>query len=291
MLPQLKHRLVIGLALVIGALCWLLALGALTAADGSTGLSLMDAHIGTLPAIFVLLATGLPAMLVALIAASTGNPLTGAFTISGSLVLLAAMGGRIDGYLQRSTLPDGYRPLVTEALIWLVMLAVIFILIDRLRIKVRPGLSRLAPQKHLGTRTQLTLPSTKPLLAGVVAVALGGFFGTVLIQSSDGGQVNGSLMLGFGVAALIAQMTVPQRNPIVILLSPMLVAAAAYLWVSRSYSSEDAMLADLYSQNLFNLALALPIQYAGSGIAGCAMGVGLAQTLDHVRHSTVVTTS
>lgn len=291
MLPQLKHRLVIGLSLVIGALCWLLALGSLTAADGSTGLSLMDAHVGTVPAIFVVLATGLPAILVALVAASTGNPLAGAFTVSGSLVLLAAMGGRIDGYLRRSVLPDGFKPLVIESLIWLIMLAAIFVLIDRLRGKARPALAKLTPQKHLGTRTQLTLPGTMPLLAGAVTAALGGFFCGVLIQSPDGGQVNGSLMLGFGAAALIGQMTVPQRNPIMILLSPMLVAAAAYLWVSRSYNSEDAVLAALYTQDLLNLALAMPIHYASSGICGCAMGVGLAQTLEHVRHTTVITAS
>ncbi len=289
MLPQLKHRLIIGLCLVTGALCWLLALGSLTAADGSTGLSLMDAHVGTLPAILVVLATGLPAILVALVAASTGNPLAGAFTISGSLVLLTAIGGRIDGYLQRTALPDGFRPLIIEALIWLALLAIIFVAIDRMRIKARPSLAKLVTQKHLGTRTQYTLPGAKPLLAGVVAAVAGAFLCNILIQSSDGGQVNGSLMLGFGVAALIAQMTVPQRNPIVILLSPMLVAAAAYLWVARSYSTEDALLADLYTQNILHLAMALPIQYAASGITGCTLGVGLAQTLDHVRQNTVVT--
>jgi len=289
MLPQLKHRLIIGLSLVIGAMCWLLAMGTLTPADGSTGLSLMDAHIGTVPAIFVVLATGLPAILVALVVASTGNPLAGTFTVSGSLVLLAAMGGPIDGYLYRSTLPHGYRTLVAESIVWLVLLAVIFVAIDRLRIKVRPGLAKLTVKQHLGTRTQLALPGTKPLLAGVVAAIVGAFLCNILIQSPDGGQVNGSLMLGFGLAALIAQMTVPQRNPIVILLSPMLVAAVAYLWVARSYSSPDAMLADLYDHNLLNLALAMPIHYAASGITGCAMGVGMAQTLEHVRHSTVVT--
>ncbi len=289
MLPQLKHRLVIGLSLVIGGLCWLLARGALTAADGSTGLSLMDAHVGTPTAILVLIAAGLPAILLGLLAASTGNPLTGVFTLSGSLILLAAMGGRIDGYLYRTDLPDGYRPLAIEAVIWLVLLAVVFIVIDRLRTHLRPSLRILTPKKHLGTRTQLTLPGVKPLLAGLVTAVGGAFLCNILIQSSDGGQVNGSLMLGFGTAALIANMTVPQRNPIVILLSPLFVATVAYMWITRSYTSTDAILADLYSHNLPSLALALPIQYASAGITGCALGVGLAQTLEHVRHTTIVT--
>jgi hypothetical protein len=289
MLPQLKHRLVIGISLVIGGLCWLLALGALTAADGSTGLSLMDAHVGTPTAVLVLLATGLPAIIVGLVAASTGNPLTGVFTISGSLLLLGAMGGRIDGYLQRSELPAGYQPLVIESVIWLVFLAVVFMTIDRLRTRVRPSLRILAPKTHLGTRTQLTLPGARPMIAGLVTAVGGAFICNILIQSSDGGQVNGSLMLGFGVAALIANMAVPQRNPLAILLSPMFVAAAAYIWVLRSYTTTDAILADLYTHKLLNLALALPIQYASAGITGCALGIGLAQTLEHVRHTTVVT--
>jgi hypothetical protein len=289
MLPQLKHRLVIGLSLVIGAFCWLLALGALTAADGSTGLSLMDARVGLVPAVVIVLAAGLPAIIAGLIAASTGNPLAGTFTISFSLMPLAAMGGSIEGYLKRTELPGGFRPLASEAIIWLVLLAVIFIVIDRLRTKVRPGLQKLAVKRHMGTRTQLAFPSLRPLLAGLVAAGAGAFICNILIQTSDGGQVNCGLILGFGVAAMIAQLTVPHRNPLVILLSPLLVAAVAYLYTAWAYPAGDELLYDLYSRNLLNLALALPIQYASSGVAGCALGIGLAQTLDHARHTSTAT--
>ncbi len=288
MLPQLKHRLVIGLSLVIGGLCWLLALGALTAADGSTGLSLMDAHVGTPSAVLIVIAAGLPAIILGLVTASTGNPLAGTFTVCGSLLLLGSMGGSIDGYLRRTELQAGFRPLAVEAVIWLVLLALVIILIDRLQTKVRPGLNMLATAQHLGTRTELTLPNGPALLAGLITAVAGAFICNLLIQSSDGGHVNGSLLLGFGVAALIGNMAIPQRNPVVILLSPMAVALAAYLWVARSYTTTDALLADLYSHNLLNLALALPIQYASAGITGCVLGVGLAQTLEHVRHTTAV---
>jgi len=289
MLPQLKHRLVIGLSLVIGGLCWLLALGALTAADGSTGLSLMDAHVGTVSAVLVVIAAGLPAMILGLVTASTGNPLAGTFTVSGSLLLLGSMGGSIDGYLRRGELPAGYRPLAIEAVIWLVLLAVVIVGIDRLQTRVRPGLRFLATQRHLGTRTKLTWPNGPALLAGLITAVAGAFICNLLIQSSDGGQVNGALLLGFGVAALVGNMAIPQRNPVVILLSPLAVALVAYLWVAQSYPTTDALLADLYTHHLLNLALALPIQYASAGITGCALGVGLAQTLEHVRHTTVVT--
>ncbi len=289
MLPQLKHRLLIGLSLVTAGMCWLLALGALTPADGSTGLSLMDAHVGTPTAVLILFAAGIPAIIAGLVVASTGNPLTGVFTVTGSLLLLGSMGGSIDGYLLRANLPTDFQSLAIESGIWLVMLTVVFVGIDRLRIMVRPKLQWFAPKHHLGTRTHLTFPGAKPLLAGLITAAGGAFICNLLIQSPDGGQVNGSLILGFGVAALIGNMAVPQRNPLVILLSPMLVAALAYLWVARSYPTPDVMLFDIYTHNLLNLTLALPIQYASAGITGCALGVGLAQTLEHVRHTTAIT--
>jgi len=289
MLPQLKHRLVIGLSLVIGGLCWLLALGALIAADGSTGLSLMDAHVGTPSAVLIVIAAGLPAILLGLVTASTGNPLAGVFTVSGSLLLLGAMGGSIDGYLRRAEVPAGYRSLAIEVVFWLFLLALVIIGIDRLQTKVRPSLKILATPRHLGTRTKLNIPNGPALLAGLITAVAGAFICNLLIQSSDGGQVNGSLLLGFGTAALIGNMVVPQRNPVIILLSPMAVALAAYLWVATSYSTTDALLVDVYNHDLLNLALALPIQYASAGVTGCALGVGLAQTLEHVRHTTAVT--
>lgn len=289
MLPPLKHRLIIGITLVAGALCWLMARGPLTAVDGSTGLSLMDARAGLFPALLILIVAGLPAIIAGLIAASTGNPLTGAFTISLALMPLAALGGSIEGYLRRTDLPTGYRPLAVEAFIWLILMAVVFVLIDRLRIGVRPSLEKLAVKRHLGTRTKMTLPGGRPLLAGLVTAALGAFICNILIQTTDGGQVNCSLILGFGTAALIAQMAVPQRNPLVILLCPMLVAAGAYLYTASAYPTTDDLLYGLYNHNILKLALALPIQYASSGIVGCALGVGLAQTLDHARRTTTIT--
>lgn len=289
MLPQLKHRLLIGISLAIGGMCWLLAHGALAAADGSGGLSLMDAHVGTVAAVLIVIAAGIPAIILGLVTASTGNPLAGTFTVCGSLLWLASRGGSIDGYLLRADLPSGYRQLAIESVIWLVLLAVVFVGIDRLRTAVRPRLQTLVSKQHLGTRTQLAKLDIRAMLAGVVTVVAGGFLCNLLIQSSDGGQVNGSLILGFGTAALIANMAVPQRNPVMILLSPMAVAMVAYLWVAHSYPTTDSLLVDLYGHNLINLALVLPIQYASSGVVGCALGVGLAQTLEHVRHTTVIT--
>ncbi len=289
MLPRLTHRLLIAIAVVIGGLSWLSALAALTAANGSGGISLMDARVGPVAAVAVLVAAGLAAIIGALVAASAGNPLAGAFTLASSLLVLAAMGGSIDGFLRRADQPGSYKLLAIESVIWLALLAVLLISIDRLRTRVRPKLGKCASNKHLGLRTYLTFPGHRSLLAGLITAGIGGFLVNILIQATDGGQVNGSLILGFMVAAMIGKMTVPQRNPIVILLSPMLVGLAAYLWVLGSYHSSDALLADFYSQDLLNLALALPIHYASAGVAGCALGVGLGQSLEHVRHTTTVT--
>lgn len=289
MLPPLKHRLVIGITLVVGALCWLPALSSLRAVDGSTGLSLMDARAGTASAVLIVVLAGLPACIAGLFAASTGNPLAGAFTVAGALMPLTTMGGSIMGYFHRAALPGLFKPLAVESVIWLIYLAVVLVVIDRLRKRVRPGISRLAVKQHLGTRTELTLPNVNALLAGLVAAAGGAFVCNLLIQSPDGGQVNCGLVIGFTGAALVAQTAVPQRNPVLILLSPMLVALGAYLWVGSSYTAPDALLADLYRGDLPSLALALPIQYASSGVAGCAIGVGLAQTMDHARKTTAIT--
>lgn len=289
MLPPLKHRLVIGITLVAGALCWLLAIGSLRAVDGSTGLSLMDARVGTVTAVLLVVVAGLPACIAGLIAASTGNPLAGTFTVAGALLPLGAMGGSIMGYFRRAALPGVFKPLAIESVIWLVYLAVAFVLIDRLRKRVRPCISKLTVKHHLGTRTELSTPSINALLAGLVTAVGGAFACNILLQSPDGGQVNCGLLIGFAVAALIAQTAVPQRNPIVILLSPMLVAIGAYLWAGSIYSVPDNLLADLYRGDLPNLAYALPIQYASSGVAGCAIGVGMAQTMEHARRTTAIT--
>lgn len=285
----MKHRLVIGFVLVVGALVWILARGALTAADDSTGLSLMDARAGLVAGLAILVLAGLPAIIAGLIAASTGNPLAGAFTVSFSLLPLAALGGSINGWQRRVALPGGYRTLAIEAVVWLILLAVVFVVIDQLRLRIGTSLEKIAVRRHLGGRTRLGLPGGKALLAGLITTVVGAFVSNLLIRSSDGGQVNCSLILGFGVAALIAQMSVPQHSPLVILLSPLLAALAAYLYVASAYSVPDDLLNDLYTGHLLNLALALPIQYASSGVMGCALGVGLAQTLDHVRQTTTIT--
>ncbi len=291
MLPPLKHRLVIGIVLVAGALCWLLARGALMPADGSMGVSLLDARAGLVPGLFILILAGLPAIIAGLIAASTGNPLAGAFTISFSLLPLAAMGGSIEGWLRRAELPGGYKSLAFEAVIWLVLWAGVLVMVDLLRVRVRPTMNVIAVKHHQGAKMKLGLPGGMPIVAGLLTAAAGAFLSNILIRSSDAGQVNCSLILGFGTAALIAQMSVPQRNPLLILLSPMLCAAAAYLYIGSAYTVTDDLVSDLYSRGILNLALALPIHYASAGVAGCALGVGLAQTLDHVRHSTTITAS
>ena len=289
MLPRLKQRLVIASGVALGGICWLLARGFLTASDGSVGLSLIDAHNGIAVAVIALLIAGVPAVLASTLSASTGNPLAGAFTLGGSLMVLAAVGGASQGFIHRAELPGDYRRLAIESGVWIVLLIVILLIVDRLRLMVRPRIKPLVSKQHLGARIKLGLPGSQPLLAGAVSAALGALACNLLIQTPDGGQVNCSLVLGFAVAAMIARMLVPQQNPIVILISPLVVGIGVYLWVASSYQSQDALLADYYSRDLFNLAVALPIHYASAGVAGCAIGVGMAQSMEYVRQTTTVT--
>lgn len=285
----MKHRLVIGAVVLVGALCWLLARGPLTAADDALGLSLLDARVGLVMGVVLLLLAGLPAMLGGVVASSTGNPLTGAFAVSFSLLPLAALGGSIDGWLRRADLPGGYKSLAFEAGVWLVMLGVVFAVMDMLRMRASRNLKVLAVEQHLGEGTTMGLPDGKALLAGLVTAVGGAFVSNLLIRSSESGQVNCALILGFGVAGLIAYMSVPQRNPLVMLLSPMIVAVCAYLYIGSAYSTTDGLVEALYTHRVLNLGLALPIQYAASGVLGCTIGIGLAQTLIHVKQTTAIT--
>ncbi len=287
MLPPLKHRLVIGLALVLGALCWILALGPLRAADGSAGISLMDARCGTTLAVVLVVLAGLPAFGAGLLAASTGNPLAGAFTLAGALIPLASLGGPITGYYFRSPLPSVFKPLAVEAAVWLILMGTAFVVIDRLRKSVRPRLENLVVKRHLGARIEFGVPGGTSLLAGLITAVGGALLCNILVQSPDCGQVTGGLLIGFALAAMIAQSVVPQHNPLVILLSPMLVALVSYIWAGRIYTTPDSLLADLYRGDLLNLVLALPVHYASAGVAGAAAGVGLAQTMEHTRRTTV----
>ncbi len=287
MLPIFRQRLLIAAAVLVGGLCWLAASGPLRADDGSTGLSLVAGRSGWPIALAAVLLAGLPAMIGAALSSALGHPLTGLFVASAALMVPAASGGPINGFLWRAELPGAYAGLAFETLLWLVVLVGLMALISRCRVPVRQFLSGLATDEHYGDQTRLRGPGPRALLAGLITAAAGALLCNILLQSSDTGQVVGALVIGFAVAALVTQLILPQRNPTAMVAAPLIVAAGAYLYVLVSYTHGDEVLRAWHVGELPGLALALPIHYASAGVAGACMGIGIGQAVDRARDAAV----
>jgi hypothetical protein len=285
MLPILRQRIITAVAIALGALAWLSVRGSLQADDASAGISLFDAHVGPIAAVLLLLAAGLPAVLLGTLTSAWGHPLTGVFAVAVSLCIVAGAGGGIDGFLWRQTLPGGYANLLAESILWLAALAGLLVLVQRLRGPIRRRLPNLATEQHLGGKMKLRLPDSTSIVAGLVTAGIGALLANFLLQSTAVGQVIGSLILAFLIAALLGQIIIPQANPVGILLSPLIVAAATYAYVVffGGYRGDAAVLAAWYHGELPGLALALPIYYASAGVAGSALGIGMAQAFEHAR--------
>src|SRR5699024_2655579 len=131
MFPVFRQRLLIAISIAIGAIVWWQAVGPMRAGDALTGISLFQAQIGPLAAIFLVIAAGIPAILLGLSVTAIGNPLSGVFVITASLAALAGAGGGIQGFMWRSSLPGGYGWLIGESIIWLAGLLAVFWLLGR----------------------------------------------------------------------------------------------------------------------------------------------------------------
>ena len=290
MFPRMRQRLLIGAAIVLGALCLLLVRGRLRAADGSPGLTLMEDGIArSLQSVLLIAAAGLPAMALGLVTSATGNPLSGVFAVAAALGVLAWCGGPIDGFLQRSAgrdgLPDAYGLLLVEVLVWQVAVLLMLMLIQHLRSPLRARWPALAFDDHLGVDTHIRLPQLQALGGGLVCAVVSGIVAWICIRSSDSGQVVWSLLIAFMIGGMVGQMSFPHNNPAGILFSPALVAMVAYGAVLLRYQGSDEVLQAWFNLNLGlrnadripGPALALPIHYVSAGLAGCALGVGWAQ--------------
>ena len=286
MLPSLRQRLLIAIATVVGAVCWLGALPFLRAPDLSQGLSVMDASAGVGPAVLSLAIYGLPAIIGALLVASSGSPVSGPFVLGVSLTAPAAMGGSIDGLFRRAdtghALGHLYPTLAAEMAGWCLALYALLLSIHLLRERLRAVLPGRLVSSDLPTRrwrSELSWPNGSAWLAGLVSAATGGLMSTVLIRSSSDGQVIGSLVLSFTIAGMLGRMLVNRPRVIAILLSPCLVGLAGYLWLWRTTPNPEQLLERYFAGEMLPLGLALPIQYASAGVAGAALGIGLGQGL------------
>ena len=281
MLPSLRQRLIIGTAVLLGGAVWLSVDDLIRASDGGDGFTLVSARIGSGAAAVVVLIAGLPALALGIISSVSGSVLAGVFSVSAALTMLAWRGGSIEGYLWRFP-PGGYAALIVEMMVWTVGLAMVIASIQLLRPTLRSRWPALVLGKPGDDDMQMKLPTTPAALSGLICALVGGLLAYFLLRTGDRGQVIVSLLLAFTVGGFAAQTILPQSNPVGVLLSPVLVALVAYGWVLYPGSGPDERLA-FASQRLWGLALALPIHYASAAVAGCAMGVGWAGSLETPR--------
>lgn len=117
----------------------------------------------------------------------------------------------------------------------------------------------------------------------LISAAVGGFVSFFLLPNGNVGQVFGALTVAFTIGGLVARAAMPRAHHLGLMMSPTLVALAAYAYASSSYASSDALLAAWYAQKLPGMALVLPIYYASVAVAAVAVGVGIAQSFDSSR--------
>lgn len=300
MLPTITQRLLMLVALVVGTLCLLPILPMLTAADGSSGLSLLDARIGVFGACGLLLLAGLPALLLGLYVSSSGNPLSGVFTIGFALMILAGHGGSMSGLIWR----QGDRPsseasggsifmqLEVEMALWALAWCFMMFLLRRYRARIR---SRLVPGRlRTFFSTQLPIEEddtprfvlhVRPGMAGLLCAALAFVLCKVLMQTPTSGQVIGSILLSFIIAGLAARLILPTGNVVYLLLSPLAVGFATYAMgaVLHGSASADDLIMRWQRGEITGPMFAMPIHWASAGLIGVSVGIGMAQAIDRVR--------
>jgi hypothetical protein len=290
MLPNVKQRLWIALALVLGGLMLLSVAGLVAPSDGSTGLVVLEARIGPAAGVALVAVAALPAVALGVVAAAAGNALGGVFTVAGAIAFLGVAGGSTSGWLWRSALPGSYWLLAVEMLLWAGGLIGVMAAIQQGRPWVRQRMPASLRSDQPSHPSPLRWPSQSGLLGGVIAAVLGGVAANLLLRSTDMGQITGGLILAFTLAGLIARTTCPKASPTPILLSPCLTGLAGYAYLAVSYVTTDQVLAAWYAGQLLNLGLALPIHYASAGVMGAAMGVGFAQGLEQIHQEAVAET-
>lgn len=285
---------------VISTLCLLPVLPMLTAADGSSGLSLLDARAGVVWACLWLFLAGLPALLLGLYVSSSGNPLSGVFTIGFALMVLAANGGSMTGLIWRqASRPRGeasggsiFMQLEVEMALWALAWCGMMFLLRRYRLRIRGALVPRSLKTSFSTQMPIEEDDTprfvlhvRPGMAGLLCAALAFVLCKVLMQTPDTGQVIGSILLSFVVAGLCARLILPTGNVVYLLLSPLAVGFATYAMgaVLHGSVSADDLILRWQRGEITGPMFAMPIHWASAGLIGVSIGIGMAQAIDRVR--------
>lgn len=279
MFPNMRNRIVIAAAVVVGAFIWLRVADYLAPADGSSGFALTTARVGFVTAALLVAFTGLPAMGLGLITSTVGNLVSGLFAVSMAVCVLAWRGGAIDGWMFRVDLPGGYLWLIIEMAVWLAGVVAMLLMIQTLRSPMRTRWPALGFEDHLGVDTDPRLVHRDSALAGAGCAAIGAVLSWLLLRNSDPSQITFGLLTAFTVGGLMATLKFPNVNPAGILVSPGIVAVLGYGYVLLNYADGRDVLAAWHAGTLPGPALALPIHYIGAGVTGCTLGIGWAQAL------------
>ena len=285
--PPMRQRLLIAVAVAIGAGSWMAVAPMLQAIDGASGLSLATARVGMGQAVALVYVAAIPTIAAGLVVAAAGHRLSGVFAVAGALTIIATSAGSIDGWFRRDpvSMPEPYVGLIVELAIWMVIVLATLVLTEKLAPRLRPRLPALmvsaadAPSQD-GPRTRI-----QSCGAAVLCAAVAGALALVMIRSTDAGQVTWALIVAFFVGALVSQSVIPQCHPWAIVLSPALVGVAAYLWVLFGFGSHEMFLTSWYAMGrsataIPGPAMALPVFYASAAVVGVTAGLGCAESLN-----------
>ena len=297
MFPTLPLRLLIAATILLGGWVLVSAAGTLTSADGSGGLTLMMSHAGVAQALIIVLLAAIPAIAMSLVCSSIGNPLSGIFSLTTAIWFLSAKGDTIDAWIRRNdaNLPGDYMRLIFEVIVWAALLTGFIALLVPLRSKIRSALPMLANQPHLGEELTLSKKWLPAMVSTVVTAIVGGILASFLLRTPDKGQIIGGLILSFMVGGLIGDLACTflfqkhPANPMGIILAPSLVAIVGYLLAANGYRDGTEFLKAYFDTKAAGLALALPIDFASAGVAGCALGAGWSQVMLHGEQPVAVT--
>ncbi|WP_432797465.1 hypothetical protein [Poriferisphaera sp. WC338] len=284
MFPNFKQRILIICSASIGAFILIFAAHALMPKDASTGIVLLNANLGLLPALFSLLIYAIPAIVLALLCSAAGHPYAGLLVASFSLLVLAAAGGSPEGFIWSIESPQQYLTLIFETLIWLALFIAFLFAIHITRPTLRKKLEHVPSlQTHAPDFNLFVNFNSNAIIALLLSAGIAGFLTNNLILSTATAQSTCSLILAFGLAAFLTKLIIPKTNPLAIFLSPFLVAIVAYALIrfnATSYPTMTALYIKLYQQDFPGMAIALPIQYASAAVFGSVLGYSAGSSMD-----------
>lgn len=279
------------LTLIVATPAWWWLAGFLRPGDGLNGWGLSDALHGGAIAAGLILTTALPGLIAAGFLAAAGNPLSGVLSLAlaGGI---AYHGNALVGVARRAadagaeTEASLYPRLALEMGVGVVVLTLLLAGLQAARVLWGVRVPTRLRSRHLGETVHLLKIDGQSITAGLITAAVGAVLTAALVHSGDPQQVAGGLVLGFTIAALVGHAVTPNHRPWATLMAPAVVGLIGYAWAGGPLGPShgaDALLAALYAHQVPGLGLGLPLHYLTWGVAGCVIGIGIGQVLEHAK--------